>query len=112
MTHQQAPGSPLTPYAISLIRTVVPLAWGYAAAWLIHLGLPAAFLAGYRDAVITALGALATAGWYALWRWLETRLPKLDSWAARLVVVLALGHPAAPVYLTAAPVAPVGQRAG
>lgn len=98
MAHQIAPSTPLTPYAISLIRTVVPLAWGYAVSWLISLGLPTALLAGAHDVVVGALTTLATAGWYAVWRWAEIKLPRLDSWAARAAVVVALGHPAAPVY--------------
>ena len=98
MTHHQQ-GGPLGPYAISVIRTVVPLAWGYIVTWLIHLGLPADLLS--NPAIVTGLGALVTAGWYAAWRWGETRIPSLDSWAAKLVVIIALGHPATPSYGTA-----------
>jgi hypothetical protein len=111
MTHQQPDGGPLGPYAISLIRTVVPLAWGYAVAWLIHLGLPATFLAAHQDLIVTALGALATAAWYALWRWAELKVPRLDSWLARLVVVFALGHPGAPVYAAIGPASQVDPAA-
>jgi hypothetical protein len=99
MSHQQQPAAgPLGDLPISLIRTGVPLVWGYAAAWLISLGIPASFLTGHRDVVVSTLTAMATFAWYALWRTLETRLPKLDSWVARLAVIGALGHPAAPTY--------------
>lgn len=97
MAHQQT-GGPFGPYAISVIRTVVPIVWGYAVAWLVHLGLPASLLAGHQELFVNALGAVATAAWYAGWRWLEVKLPRLDSWAARLVVALALGHPGTPSY--------------
>ncbi|HEY2101519.1 MAG TPA: hypothetical protein VGH72_33985 [Pseudonocardia sp.] len=98
MTHQQPQGGPLSNLAISLIRTGVPLLWGYAVAWAISLGIPATFLATYHDLAVNALGAVLTFAWYALWRWAETKVPQLDSWAARLVVVFALGHPSAPNY--------------
>jgi hypothetical protein len=99
MTHQQQAG-PLSPYAISLIRTVVPLAWGYVVSWLITLGLPASLLTSAHDVIVGALTAVVTAAWYAGWRWAETKIPRLDSWAARLVVVFALGHPGTPSYTT------------
>lgn len=108
MAHQTPQGGPLGDLAVSLIRTAVPLIWGYAAAWLISLGIPANFLASYHDAAVNALGALLTFGWYALWRWLEIRLPKLDSYAAQLLVLLALGHSKTPSYGTSTPVVVTG----
>jgi hypothetical protein len=107
MTHQTTDGGPLGPYAISLIRTAVPLAWGYVVSWLIGLGLPAAILTTYHDLVVGALTVAVTGVWYALWRWLETAMPALDSLAARVAVIIALGHPAAPSYATPSAVAPV-----
>ena len=99
MAHQTpTPGGPLGDLAVSLIRTGVPLGWGYAAAWLISLGIPQSFLASYHDVAVNAFGAVLTFGWYALWRTLETHLPKLDSYAAQFAVLLALGHPKAPSY--------------
>lgn len=105
-------GGPLGPLAISLIRTWVPIVWGYAIAWAIHFGLPAGLLNNYQDVVITGLGAVITAAWYAVWRWAETKIPSLDSWAARLVVVLALGHPGQPTYTTPIPATPTVPAAG
>ena len=116
MTHQKTPGGPLSPYAISLTRTVVPLAWGYAVSWLIGLGLPASLLSSAHDVIVGGLTTLVTAAWYAGWRWAEVKVPSLDSWAARLVVVFALGHPAAPRYGTPAvvesPVSPAVPPSG
>jgi hypothetical protein len=103
MTHQQPSGGPASAYAISLIRTVVPLAWGLLVSWLISLGLPAAVLATYHDVIVAGLTSVVTAGWYAGWRWAETKIPQLDSMAAGLAVALALGHAAAPSYGTVVP---------
>lgn len=100
MTHHQQDGGPLNPYAISVVRTLVPLLWGYAASSLIALGLPASLLSTANYMATGGLTLLLTGGWYAAWRWLETKLPRLDSWAAHLAVVLALGHPATPSYTT------------
>lgn len=107
MTHHQTDpqGGPLGPYAISVIRTVVPAAWGYLVAWLIHLGLPADLLTHYSDVIVTGIGAVVTALWYAGWRWLEVKIPSLDTWVGRALVALALGHPAAPSYPAAVPAA-------
>lgn len=102
MTHQQQGGGPLGPYAISVIRTVVPLAWGYGVSWLISLGLPQSVLDNAHDVIVGGLTVAVTGGWYAGWRWLETKIPKLDSWTARVLAVLALGHPATPSYTTPA----------
>jgi hypothetical protein len=111
MTHQ-GEGGPLGPLAISLIRTWVPIVWGYAIAWLIHFGLPASLLTNYQDVIITGLGAVVTALWYALWRWAETKIPSLDSWAGRLLVILALGHPSQPTYGVETPIVPGVPPAG
>lgn len=108
MAHQPAAGGPFGPMAISLIRTEVPVAWGYTVSRLVDLGIPPAWLAGWHDTFVTGLTGVATFAWYAAWRWAETRLPKLDSWAARLVVMLALGHPSQPSYST--PKAAIGAQ--
>ena len=104
MAHQSPQGGPLGDVAISLIRTGVPLIWGYVIAWAVSLGVPASFLAQFHDLAVNVLGAALTFAWYAAWRWAETKVPKLDSYAAQLVVVLALGHPKAPTYGTPTPV--------
>jgi hypothetical protein len=60
---------------VSVIRTVVPTVWGSALAWLL-LQWPALALVSDQ---FTLFGELLTvaliAGWYALWRKIETRLP-------------------------------------
>ncbi|HEX3778549.1 MAG TPA: hypothetical protein VHX38_02700 [Pseudonocardiaceae bacterium] len=88
------PDQPLSDGAISLIRTVVPVAWGFAVSWLVGLGLPLIVLARVHDLVVAAMTAVLTAGWYGLWRWLEPRVP---GW----LITLALGYAAAPVYTAA-----------
>jgi hypothetical protein len=98
--HAQPDGGPLGPYAISLIRTVVPLIWGHAVAYAVSYGIPASFLVSYRDMATEALGLVLTAGWYALWRLLETRLPAIDTDIAHVMAWIALGHPAQPSYTT------------
>jgi hypothetical protein len=106
--HAQPDGGPLGPYAISLIRTVVPLIWGHAVAYAISFGIPASFLATYRDVATEALGLVLTTAWYALWRLLEVRLPQIDTDITHVMTWVALGHPAAPIYATA----PVPQQSG
>lgn len=82
----------------SLLRTVVPVAWGYIVTWVLA-NIPAAadFLAAFgvdlnSVATVNFVTGLATIGWYAAWRWLEPRLP---NWLTRLV----LGSAKAPTYV-------------
>jgi uncharacterized membrane protein len=105
MAQHTATAGPIDPYAISLIRTIVPVVWGHAIAWLVSLGIPASLLDSYRAIVVEALAAVLTAGWYALWRWIELKLPAEANIIARIASVVALGHPAKPVYVTTAPAA-------
>lgn len=98
--HAQPDGGPLGPYAISLIRTVVPVVWGHAIAYAVSWGVPAAFLANYRDAATEVLAALLTVAWYALWRLVETRLPSIDNDITHLLALFALGQSAQPSYTT------------
>jgi hypothetical protein len=107
MAHQNQQGGPLGDLAVSLLRTGVPLIWGYVIAWAVSLGVSASFLAQFHDLAVNALGAVLTFAWYAAWRWAETKLPKLDSYAAQLAVVIALGHPKAPSYAPSVMLAPV-----
>lgn len=88
------PEQQLSDEVISLIRTGVPVLWGVAVSWLVGLGLPAGVLDQVHSLVIAALTAVLTAGWYALWRWLEPRVP---AW----LITVALGYAAAPTYAVA-----------
>lgn len=85
------PEQNLSDEVISLIRTVVPVVWGFAVSWLIGLGLPATLLDQVHSIVVAGLTAVLTAGWYAAWRWLEPRVP---GWLIRVT----LGYPASPMY--------------
>jgi hypothetical protein len=79
----------------SILRTLVPALWGSLIAWLIGV-LPILAplepqLAGLSDVLLPVLTAVIIGAWYALWRWLEPRLP---NWLTRAV----LGSSKAPVY--------------
>lgn len=89
--------NPISDYVVSLLRTAVPGLWGTLIAFLLT-----AF--GWLASVFEFLGVdptspqaaswatgVAIALWYALWRWLE---PKLPAWLTRLV----LGSNQAPTY--------------
>jgi len=84
----------------SILRTVVPALWGAAITWL--LGVAPALaplqgqLLGLSDLILPVITAVIIGAWYALWRWLEPRLP---DWLTRAV----LGSAKTPVY----PVQPV-----
>ncbi|WP_207632098.1 hypothetical protein [Occultella kanbiaonis] len=65
----------LSDWLVSFVRTAVPVAWGSLVVWLLTL-LPldpavAESLTGFAP----VLTAVVIAGWYALTRWLEPRLP-------------------------------------
>lgn len=79
----------------SLLRTLVPALWGSGIAWLIGV-LPIlaplqADLNGLADILLPIITAVIIGAWYALWRWLEPRLP---DWLTRAV----LGSAKTPVY--------------
>ncbi|GGM14409.1 hypothetical protein [Micromonospora yangpuensis] len=75
-------------YLISLIRTAVPVGVGAALAWLAsRAGI--VLDAESSTGLVAAMVALAIAGYYALVRALETRVPWLG---------VLLGKPASPVY--------------
>ena len=92
--------NPLSDKVVSLLRTVVPVIWGSAIAWLLTvISLPApvtGFLTNQTDVVVV----VAIAAWYAGFRWLE---PKLPAWLTRIV----LGSNQTPTYATP----PVGSYA-
>lgn len=79
----------------SILRTVVPALWGSVIAWLIGV-LPIlapleADLRGLADILLPVITAVIIGAWYALWRWLE---PKLPDWLTRAV----LGSAKTPIY--------------
>lgn len=80
---------------ISILRTVVPVLWGSFIAWL--LGVAPVLeplredLLAYSDVLVPVVTAVIIGGWYALWRWLEPRLP---DWLTRIL----LGSAKAPTY--------------
>lgn len=83
---------------ISLLRTFVSWLWGLIIGWLI-LVLPIfepfrEQLLALSELALPTLVALIAAAWYALWRWLE---PKLPNWA----VAVLLGSSKPPAYGTA-----------
>jgi hypothetical protein len=86
--------NPLSDKVVSLLRTVVPVVWGSAIAWLLTVvALPApvtGFLTNQTDVVVV----VAIAAWYAGFRWLE---PKLPPWLTRIV----LGSNQTPTYAPA-----------
>lgn len=105
-----SPQQTLSDRAVSYLRTAVPIIWGTLVTYL--LGWVAPHLPGELgpllvdalggEAAVTLVVALAIAGWYALWRVLEPRIP---AWLARVV----LGSSSTPVYAqVVAVVAPDG----
>ncbi|APU22657.1 hypothetical protein [Actinoalloteichus sp. GBA129-24] len=78
---------------VSLIRTVIPVWWGSILAWLVSLGLPDGIAEAAADLGPLLVG-LTIAGWYAVARWLESRLP---TWLVRVL----FGSSRAPSYAAA-----------
>ena len=73
----------LSAYVVSLLRTVVPVAWGSLIAWLLTvISLPAP-VSGFLTAQTDLVVVVAIAAWYAGFRWLEPRLP---AWLTRIVL--------------------------
>lgn len=68
------------------LRTYVPVLWGAFITWLVATlpwipqGLQDWLTSGE---VVLAVGVVVTALWYALWKWLEPRLP---AWLTRLLM--------------------------
>lgn len=86
-------------FLTAILRTVVPSLWGSFITWLVLL-LPILsqlqpYLLGLSETVTAALTSVVTAvvigAWYALWRWLQPRLPV---WLIQAV----LGSAKTPVY--------------
>lgn len=81
-------GATVSAYAISLIRTYVPLGVGVLVAWLSSLGVVVDDSA--RTALVSGIGAVAAGLYYALARLLEAHFP----WAGLL-----LGKAVVPSYI-------------
>lgn len=88
----------LSSFVVSLLRTAVPAAWGAVLAFLLaHLPwIPHAAVVFLQSQETAVTGAVIVA-WYALWRWLEKRLPAG-------LVRLVLGSAQSPLYFTPGPV--------
>ena len=85
----------LKPLLTSILRTVVSSVWVLFIGWLI-VAVPAfqpleAQLLAVPELVLPVIVSVAAAAWYALWRWLE---PKLPDWLTAAL----LGSSKAPVY--------------
>lgn len=82
-------------YLTSVLRTVIPAAWGWLVAWLVSKGWATPELAeelgSWSLALTGGVVVVATAVWYAVWRRVESHLPV---WVRALV----LGAPKAPIY--------------
>jgi hypothetical protein len=78
----------MSQYVVSVIRTWVPIIVGYFIGWLLSLGIEVSEDA--QAALTLALGAIATALYYAAVRWLETRFPNAGA---------LLGYIRQPVYV-------------
>lgn len=79
-------------FNVSLLRTSVPALWGTLLGWLlVHVPwLPHTLILALRSQQnLVTTGSIIV--WYAVWRWLEKRLPKR---LARLV----LGSSKSPIY--------------
>jgi len=89
---------PLSDRVVAFLRTAVPVVWGYIITWaLTQFPAVADFLAGFNvdlnaQVVVSYVTGLATIAWYAVWRWLEPRIP---AWLTALV----LGSNRTPVYI-------------
>jgi hypothetical protein len=90
--------TPLKQLGISLLRTAVSSAWVLFIGWLIVVYPPFQSLEQQLLAVpellLPVIVSVAAAAWYALWRWVE---PKLPNWLTAAL----LGSSKAPVYQSA-----------
>lgn len=88
------PTHPISDRAVSYLRTVVPVLWGSAVAWLLTVVVLPAEVTDLlsSDLAITAVTGVVVGAWYIAWRWAEPRIP---DWLTRLV----LGSAQTPVYV-------------
>lgn len=84
---------PLSDRIVSILRTVVPSLWGSAILFLTASVTLPETLTEYlgSEATVAVVTAIVIGGWYALWRWLE---PKIPAWLTRIV----LGSNSTPSY--------------
>ncbi|WP_181034119.1 hypothetical protein [Arthrobacter sp. GMC3] len=87
----------------SILRTLIPAWWGLLIAKLL-IAVPALEplreqLISWGDLAALTLSAVIVGAWYALWRWLQPRLP---DW----LVVILLGSAKTPTYEPLAILAP------
>ena len=87
--------TPIKALLVSLLRTAVSSAWVLFIGWLI-VAVPAfqpleQQLLAVPELVLPVLVSVAAAAWYALWRWVE---PKLPNWLTAAL----LGSSKTPVY--------------
>jgi hypothetical protein len=80
-------------YITSVLRTVIPSAWGALIAWLISIGILTPELAAQAQDTAVVWVAIAIGVYYALVRFLESQA----WWPGWLSAVL-LGSPTVPVY--------------
>lgn len=78
---------------VSYLRTAVPILWGSILGWLLTQfpGIPEG-LSNWLHSQVEVVVALSIFVWYAVWRWLEPRLP--DG-----LTKLFLGSAQTPVYV-------------
>lgn len=92
-------GGRVSGYVLSILRTLVPGAWGALVGWLLTnvpwLADALQLDEGDASSVPAWVYVLAMTGWYALWRKLEPHLP---AWATRIL----LGANTAPRYIAPA----------
>lgn len=80
-----------------ILRTIVPALWGSFIGWALALApvlepLREQLLT-YGDLAVPIISAIIIGAWYALWKWLE---PKLPDWLTRIL----LGSAKTPSYNT------------
>jgi len=80
----------------AILRTVIPALWGSFISWLLVI-MPVlaphqADLLGLAPLISAVVSAVLIGAWYALWRWLQPRLP---DWLVRAV----LGSTKTPTYV-------------
>ncbi len=83
----------LSSYITSVLRTLVPSAWGALISWAVYAGLLTPELQAQAESFSTILVAAAVAAYYALVRLLEGQ-----SWWPSWLSAVLLGAPAQPVY--------------
>lgn len=92
----------LSSYVTSVLRTLIPSAWGALISWAVFAGLLSPDLQAQAQQFATVLVAVAIAVYYALVRLLEAQ-----AWWPAWASAVLLGAPAVPSY-GPAPASPAG----